>query len=194
MQPEVGQRVVIIGPSCSGKSTLGERLAELTGSAHIELDALHWEPGWRAAGRDLFRERVRIATEPNVWILSGSYISQQQDVSWPRADTVVWLDLPLWLTLPRILTRSWRRSRRGELLWGTNEERFWPQLKIWDPDASLIAYSLRTYRSRRARDAAQVSDPRWEHIRFVRLRSSRQVERWVAAVAASVARVTAPTR
>lgn len=194
MQPVVGQRIIIIGPSCSGKSTLGERLAELLDASHVELDALYWEPGWTPVELDVFRERVRVATAPDDWVLSGSYIGQQQDVSWPRADTVVWLDLPMWLTLPRIVTRSWRRSRSNELLWGTNEERFWPHLKFWDPDASLIGYSLRTYRRRRRRDAAQMSDPRWAHIHFVRLRSSREVARWIAAVTAFAASMPASTR
>jgi hypothetical protein len=81
------------------------------------------------------------------------------------------------------VARSWRRARRGELLWGTNEERFWPQLKLWDPNVSLIGYSLRTHRNRRRRDEEQMRDPRWAHIRFVRLRSPRQIERWLAAVA-----------
>lgn len=37
-------RVVIIGTSCSGKTTLAGTLAAALATPHIELDALHWLP------------------------------------------------------------------------------------------------------------------------------------------------------
>jgi adenylate kinase family enzyme len=38
--------LVIVGDSCSGKTTLGEELAERMFCPFIELDALYWKPGW----------------------------------------------------------------------------------------------------------------------------------------------------
>lgn len=43
------RRIVIIGTTSSGKSTLAEKLAQTLGLDFIELDALHWEPDWVAA-------------------------------------------------------------------------------------------------------------------------------------------------
>jgi adenylate kinase family enzyme len=37
-------RVVVVGSSCSGKTTFARSLAEIVGSPHVELDALHWGP------------------------------------------------------------------------------------------------------------------------------------------------------
>ncbi|MGE5588955.1 MAG: shikimate kinase, partial [Clostridia bacterium] len=42
----VGRRIHVIGNSCAGKSTLGERLARSLGVPFVELDALSWQPGW----------------------------------------------------------------------------------------------------------------------------------------------------
>ncbi|NER84298.1 MAG: AAA family ATPase [Leptolyngbya sp. SIO1D8] len=42
----LGQRILIIGNSCSGKSTLGAHLAASLNVPFVELDALNWEPNW----------------------------------------------------------------------------------------------------------------------------------------------------
>jgi hypothetical protein len=56
------KRIVISGVTSSGKSTLAEKLARRFGMDFIELDALHWEPGWQEAPDDVFRARVEKAT------------------------------------------------------------------------------------------------------------------------------------
>lgn len=40
-----------------------------------------------------------------------------------RADTVVWLDLPRRVAVPRIVRRTLGRMLRGEELWNGNRER-----------------------------------------------------------------------
>jgi len=167
----LGQRVVIIGPSCSGKSTLGERLAERIGAPFVELDALFWKPGWQESADEEFQERIQRATAGERWVVAGNYRRHTVGSVWPRAETIVWLEFPMRLVLRRIVTRSWKRSRRKELLWGTNYERFWPQLKLWNQKDSLIAYTWRNYPAQARRFEGAMSDPSFSHIRFVRLRS-----------------------
>jgi len=178
-QRPIGRRIIVIGDSNAGKSTLGERLARALGVPFIELDALHWEPGWVEPEPAVFRERLRRAIEPAAWVMAGNYRSAQQDLSWPLADTIVWLDLGLPTLLSRCLVRSWRRWRSGELLWGTNRERFWDQLMLWDRRRSLIAFTLWTHNARRRDYAGAVGDRRWSHVSFVRLRSPREVDDWL---------------
>ena len=177
-------RVIIIGPSCSGKSTLGRDLAARLGAAHVELDALFWEPNWQEPGAETFRQRVRDATAAGNgrWVVSGGYVSRLLDVIWPDATTIIWLDLPKRVTLPRIITRSWRRWRTHELLWGTNYEVFWPQLKLWSED-SLIGYTLRTQPKRSRELVALAASERFPGLRWVRLHSSADTDRWLASVA-----------
>lgn len=176
-------RVIIIGPSCSGKSTLGMELATRLGSAHIELDALFWEPNWQEPNGEVFRQRVRnaVGAGSGRWVVSGSYLSRMIDVIWPDATTVIWLDLPMRVTLRRIVSRSWRRWRTHELLWGTNREVFWPQLKIWSED-SLIGYTLRTQRARNRQFAELAASGRFPGLRWQRFRSAGEADRWLEAL------------
>jgi adenylate kinase family enzyme len=89
---------------------------------------------------------------------------------------VIWLDLPLRVTLPRMVRRTWRRWRTHELLWGTNVEEPWQHLRLWEVNRNLFSYSVVHHRSRRRRILAEMRDPQWAHIRFVHLRSPREVE------------------
>ena len=182
----VGQRIACIGSTTSGKTTLANRLGALLEIPDIDLDALLWEPGWREAHVDVFRDRVRHAIASDAWITSGNYITDGQDLVWSRADTVIYLDMPIPLLVRRVITRSW--GRRGVLLWGTNREHFWPQLKFWSRD-SLIYFALTTTRRRRRQFEGWQADPRWSHIRFHRLRTPTEVARFVDAVATSVIEV-----
>jgi len=89
---------------------------------------------------------------------------------------VIWLDLPRCLLLWRMLRRSWRRWRNRELLWGTNYESFWGQFRVWDKEDSLIWW-IWTQHERKRRDMLRMmADPRWAHIRFVRLVSLAEIE------------------
>ncbi len=177
------QRIQVMGSSGSGKSTVGLQLAEAFGVPHVELDALFWRPNWVESEAEDFRTRVAAATEGEQWVVSGNYTGRLNALLWPRAEMVVWLDLPQRVTVSRMLLRSWRRWRTNELLWGTNRERFWPQLAFWNP-TSLLGYSLRAHpRMHRLMTDAMV-DPRWAHLRFVRLTSQREVDRFVASMIA----------
>ena len=113
---------------------------------------------------------------------AGSYTATAQRAFWPRLDTIVWLDLPAPLLMWRCLRRSWRRWRTGELLWGTNVERFWPQLAMWRGEDSLLWWIATQHRRKRRATLAAMVDPRWSHIRFVRLKSSADIEAFVERV------------
>lgn len=174
-----GERIIVIGSSGAGKSTLAERLAARIDAPFVELDALFWEPGWKAAKDEVFRERVRQVTAGERWVLAGNYASRQLDVSWPRADTIIWLDMPLATVLPRVIRRCWQRHRSQEGLWGTdNRENFWEHLKLWNTDESIISYTIKTHRSRRRLFERHTRDPRYAHLTVIRLRSPKEVAHW----------------
>ena len=181
----IGRRIHVIGNTCTGKSTLAARIARAIDAPFVELDALNWEPGWTGLNatdpRELER-RIRAATAGDAFVVAGSYTDFAQRVFWSRLDTVVWLDLPLPQIVWRVLARSWRRWRSGELLWGTNHEKFWPQLMVWRREESLLWWAVTQYRRKRRNMYRYVADPRWAHARFVRLGSVGAIERFARAV------------
>jgi adenylate kinase family enzyme len=181
----IGQRVQVLGNSCSGKSTVGLRLSKALGVPLVELDALNWEPGWvglNDTNPEELDRRFREATTSDGWVVAGSYSGFSQRAFWARLQTVVCLDLPVPQLLWRMLTRSWRRWRSRELLWGTNEERFWPQLMFWRKEDSLLWWIVTQQARKRDRFVECMADPQWGHIRFVRLTSSREIEAFIRSV------------
>jgi adenylate kinase family enzyme len=178
----LGRRIHVIGNSGSGKSTLAERLAGRLGVPFVELDALNWEPGWYGLNEKdpaELERRFREATAGEGWVVAGSYSRLSKATFWARLETVVWLDLPMPVLLWRVLTRSWRRWRTRELLWGTNYESFWRQLMVWRGEESLVWWIVTQHRRKRRQMLETAADPRWSHIRFVRLRSAAAVRRFL---------------
>ncbi|MCO5176922.1 MAG: AAA family ATPase [Thermomicrobiales bacterium] len=180
MTNHIGRRIIVIGSSGCGKTTLGSAVAERLGIPFVELDALHWDPNWTPAPDAVFQRRVRAAIEQDAWVLAGNYTSKQQHISWPHADTIIWLDLSLTTALRRSGLRSWRRWRTQEEIWNGNREIMRDHLAFWDPDRSLLTYTVLTHRRRRRQFEAALCDPRWSEITFVRLRSPAAVDRWLA--------------
>lgn len=98
------RRVMIMGPPGSGKSTLARKLGARLGLPVIHLDQIFWRPGWIESPADAFRAEIdRIAARP-AWIIEGNY-TVTADSRLARADTLVYLDVPAWLSLTRILRR-----------------------------------------------------------------------------------------
>ena len=184
-QSSIGHRIHVIGNSCSGKSSLAERLARSLAVPLVELDALNWEPDWVGLSTTdpaEFERRLHAATADGAWVVAGSYARFSERVFWRRLETVIWLDLPILVLLARAMTRSWRRWRSKELLWGTNVERFWSQLMVWRKDESLLWWIATQHRRKRRAMIERMADPAWAHIRFVRLVSTAEIERFVAAL------------
>jgi adenylate kinase family enzyme len=177
---DLGTCIHVTGHSCAGKSTLAHELASALGVPCIELDALNWLPGWvglNATDPERFRRRIREATEGDAWVLAGSYESFVEPLCWPRTHTLIFLDLPRWLLVARVVRRSWRRWRSRELLWGTNREKFWPQLAVWRKEDSLLWWVWTQHARKRTRFERIAGDPRHAHLRLVRLTTLDEVER-----------------
>ena len=102
------RRIAIVGSTGSGKTTLANALGQRLGLPVVELDALHWGAGWEACPPEEFRSRAAHALAPQAWVCDGNY-SELRDLVWGRADTLVWLDLPMALLLVRLLGRTLRR-------------------------------------------------------------------------------------
>jgi adenylate kinase family enzyme len=166
------RRIQVVGTSGSGKSTTGARLAERLGIPFVELDALHWLPGWKERPLEDFRAAVQQAVSAESWVVDGNYRGKVGDLVRARVDTVVWLDLPRTTVMRQVTTRTLARWWRGEVLWGTNRESLRMALS---PD-SILWWAWSTHARRRAsyeRELAQVP------YQVVRLRTRKEVDRWL---------------
>src|SRR5215216_559680 len=172
------QRVIIIGVTSSGKSTLAENLASRLGLNFIELDALHWETNWQEAPLDVFRARVEKAMESGKWIVAGNY-HIVRDLVWPQAEAAIWLDYPFLLVLNQLTRRTFRRWWTRELLWGTNRESLWDHFKLWSKE-SLFHWLFKTYWRRKREYPELLALPEHQHLKLIRLRHPRETEQWLA--------------
>jgi adenylate kinase family enzyme len=166
----VGRRIAVIGATGSGKTTVSGVLAERFGVPHVELDALFWNAGWTETPPIEFKQRVIAALGTDGWVVDGNYRGRLGTFVLDQADLVVWLDLPLRTTLWRVLRRTLRRLRTRELLWGTNVESWRGSFMSRD---SLLWWALKAHF--RWRQTPQ----RLARYPYVRLRSKREVERYV---------------
>jgi hypothetical protein len=167
---------IISSASGSGKTKLGRELARRLGVPYHELDALHHGPGWTEATADELRARVAPLVAGDGWVIDGAYRGKLGDLVLAAADTIVWLDLPVHVWLPRLLRRTARRIVRRQELWGGNRETL--RGAFWGLDA-LIPYALRNHgRRRRVYPVELAMYP------VVRLRSTRAVDSWLAGVRA----------
>ncbi len=148
------QRIVIVGPSGSGKTTLAKALAQLLNAQAIDLDDLHWLPGWRSRDNQDFLERVAQAVEPETWVLSGNY-QRTQHLSWSRADLIIFLDFSLALSLRRVIRRCIQRSLTREPVCNGNYESL--RLTFLSKD-SLLLWILKVHKAQRQRYRARFTD------------------------------------
>ncbi len=169
------ERINITGTSCSGKTTLSRAVSQRLGMPHVELDALFWGPDWTPVPADTFRARVAEAVAGDRWVADGGY-SPIRDLTWSRADTLVWLDYPMPTVLRRWAGRTLARLRSREEFWpGTgNRERL---SHVAGPN-SLLWWILRTHRGRRERIIQSLDT--YRHLAVVHLRSPADARRWLA--------------
>ena len=168
------RRFVVVGSSGSGKTTLGRRIAARLDLPFVELDAIHWGPNWKPPTEEDFRSRVAEALSGETWVADGNY-GKARDITWGRAQALVWLDYRLAVCLARVFVRTVRRVGTRERLWNDNVETLRGQLA---PDG-LIPYTIRKHKGRRERYATLVRDPAYRHLKVYRLRSPREARRWL---------------
>lgn len=178
------ERVIVIGTSCSGKTTLAHRVADAMGSAHIELDAIHWGPNWTEAPIEEFRAAVRDLVEARRWVVDGNY-GKVQDIVWPKATDVIWLNYSFPVVFGRALARTLRRIILREPLFNENRESFRNTFLSRD---SILWWVVKTFRRRRRQYRALVTSGAFPGLRWTELRRPRDADRLVLALREAVAR------
>ena len=166
------QRVLVAGTSGAGKTTLARAVAGVLDCSHVELDSLHHGPGWTK--RPEFEDDVHRIVAGASWVSEWQYAAMR-DVLLARADLLVWLDLPRWLVMARVVRRTLRRRIRREVLWNGNVE---PPLRTFLTERDhIVRWAWRTH-SRTGSRVVTASAGRPELV-VVRLSTRAQVSAWL---------------
>lgn len=143
------KRVAVVGSSGSGKTTLSRRLARQLDLPHLELDSIYHQENWEPLPVEEFRQVVEAFVGRDRWIIDGNY-PHVSDLVWERADTILWIDLPRWRVMRRLVGRTASRGLRGTLLWNGNRERLGNMFSR-DPEVNLVVWAWTRHRGLRER-------------------------------------------
>jgi adenylate kinase family enzyme len=173
-------KINVIGTSGSGKSTLSKKIAEALQFPYIELDRLFWKANWQGSSDEEFFANVKLALDKPQWVLDGNY-SRTVPIKWKEVDIVVWLDYPFTQVLLQAIRRAVTRAWNQEEIWeGTgNRESF---KKSFFSKESIIWWTIATHTRVKKNYEQILSDSKFSDIKFVRLRSHAQADKFIEAI------------
>ncbi len=103
------KRILVIGSSAGGKSTLSRRIATQFALPYISLDRdVRWLPGWTVRDRGEQRRLTEQFVAMEAWVMDGTTVSSF-DLRAPRADLVIWMR-------PHRMRAMWQLAKR---VWGS---------------------------------------------------------------------------
>ena len=159
----------MIGPGGAGKSTFATQLGVILGLEVIHLDALYWKPGWTEPPKHEWAATVDAALTGEAWIMDGNY-SGTIERRLAACDTVIFLDLPPWTCVRRILKR-----------FATYRNRTRPDMAPDCPEKFSLAFLAWVwgYRRKTRPNIVHLLDECRTEKRIVRLSTPRQIEEYL---------------
>jgi len=168
-------RVVVVGSSGSGKTTVAHEIAARLDLPLLELDALAHRGGWDGTPLDAFQQELREFVKTRHWVVDGNYGSRgTREIVWPHADTFVWADLPKRVVMRQVVGRTLKRVFTREELWNGLREPFTNLYSI-DPYQNIIVWSWTRFDHVRDRYETATTDGSWDHADVYRLRSRHEI-------------------
>ncbi len=171
----LGRKILLWGGG--GKTTLSCALGDKLQLPVVELDALHWLPGWVERDSDEFQKLTRdtIDAYPGGWIVDGNYGGKIGGTVLEQADTLIWLDLPFHTISWRVFKRSIERARDRQVICGENVES-WRQSFLSRDSLLLFLLNRRLFghkASIQRREA--LIDEHGSQAQLIRLRSAKSL-------------------
>ncbi|TWB54714.1 adenylate kinase family enzyme [Rhizobium sp. ERR 922] len=127
-------RILVMGCSGGGKSTLSQQIATRFGLTYVSIDRdVLWLPGWVQRDREEQRAIIVAKVQGERWIMDGTNPSTF-DIRLPRTDLVIWVRMPRLLCIWGAISRwiKWMGRTRPEMAPGCIEKVDWEFLRfIW---------------------------------------------------------------
>ena len=117
------KRILVIGSGGSGKSTFAAKLGQLLNLEVFHLDKFYWRAGWVEPSKEEWLQTVTDLINRESWIIDGNY-GGTLERRIQRCDTIIFLDLPRFLCMWRIVKRNlqYRRGGRPDMAEGCPEK------------------------------------------------------------------------
>ena len=168
------KRVAVFGNAGGGKSTLAKRLAEMTGLPLHPLDLIQYKPGGGEVPREQYLQAHAELLRRPEWIIDGFGCVASAWERFARADTLVYVDLPL-------ATHHWWVTKRLAKGLFVNPEGWPANSPIWASTIDSYKVLWRCHRRLTPRYRQLVVDaPASKRVHH--LRSPREIKAFLDAV------------
>lgn len=131
VQRNLGNKIVVVGVSASGKSVFARKLAQKINIPLIFVDAIMWQTGWSYIGDAETAKKLDEESSKPKWIIEGYIVKEVRNVIFERADSIIYLDYHPLVASLRYIQRWWmhRKNPRPELA-GSPEKFSWKFLRL----------------------------------------------------------------
>ena len=119
-------KIIVIGPSGSGKSEFSRKLNKILNIDIYHLDNIFWNSDKTHITREEFDIKLNDILSKDRWIIDGDY-SRTYEIRFMNADTIFYLDYPLDVCLEGAKSRIGKK--RDDLPW--IEDEFTQEFKEW---------------------------------------------------------------
>ncbi|MCK5762421.1 MAG: AAA family ATPase [Candidatus Izimaplasma sp.] len=108
-------RIMVLGPSGTGKTTICRILGNKLGLKVVHLDSIYWKKDWHNIGKEEFDEYMkRFFAENRQWAIDGNYTNNRHfQYRLDLADTIILLDFGLQVSLKGIHERAAKYKHRS---------------------------------------------------------------------------------
>ncbi len=168
------KRVMVMGGPGSGKSTLARWLGDRVGLPVHHMDHIHHLPNWEPRPMAEKHAMAHAIEAQEAWVFEGG-MSSTYDSRAARADTLIWLDLSVWLRFWRVNKRLWQYygQRRPDMAEGCVET---VGAHTWE----FYVWIFQTRRRQRNKIAELIT--RHQHLQVHHLQNRRAVADFMARV------------
>lgn len=168
------RRILISGVTGSGKTTLAKQVAARTGLPLIDVDELTWLPGWVEVPHADQRRRIDELTSQSEWVMDTAY-GKWMDIPEVRAELIVCLDYPRWLSFGRLLRRTYSRLVDHQHCCNGNVENW---RRVFSRN-SILVWHFKSFHNKKQRARAWQSDPNKSVKAFTH---PRQASEWLTSL------------